>query len=268
MLRTRLIVVIIMIPILVFIAARGSISYVILITLSVGLAAWEFWRIFYNGGNAPSMVIIIGGAVLFCLQAYTPFVPFPMLVAALLMISATVHLVMYERGRIIAGLGFCVTLAGIFYWGILGSYLIHLRMLPDGLWWLLLALAAVWAADGGGYLIGRSFGKHYMTPHLSPKKTWEGYLGGVLFSLVLTAVLGALWHLKSTQVTWQAGLVLGGVIALITPFGDLTVSMFKRQFGVKDSGNLIPGHGGVMDRIDTWIWAAVIGYFLVVFFLN
>jgi len=129
----------------------------------------------------------------------------------------------------------------------------------------MLTLPAVWASDSGGYLIGRTFGQHFMTPRLSPKKTWEGFAGGIVFSLLLTAALGALWHIKAEQVTWQSGLFLGAIIAVLVPLGDFTGSLFKRFFSLKDSSKLIPGHGGVIDRIDTWVWAAVLGYYFVIF---
>jgi phosphatidate cytidylyltransferase len=97
------------------------------------------------------------------------------------------HLFQYERGSQRAGTDFAVTLSGILYIGWLGAYLISLRRLPDGLWWLLTVLPAVWLADTGAYLVGSRFGRHKMTPRLSPKKSWEGYLGGILFSVPGTA---------------------------------------------------------------------------------
>lgn len=269
MLKTRLIVIIIMIPALIWIAALGGLPYGVFITLVCGLAAWEFWRMFFRGGYAPSAVLTIGGAVVFCLNAYFQWNALQEILTVLMMLAALLQLIKYEgdgkTGTSNAVVGFCVTLAGSLYWGILGSYLIHLRNLPDGLWWLLLALPAVWASDAGGYLIGSRFGKHHMNARISPKKTWEGYFGGLLFSLLVTALLGALWHLRVETVTWQDGLLMSALIAVIAPVGDLTASMFKRYFSLKDSSHLIPGHGGVIDRIDTWIWAAAIGYYFVVF---
>jgi len=102
-----------------------------------------------------------------------------------------------------------------------------------------------------------------MSPRVSPKKSWEGYFGGILFGIVFAALFASLWHLRVPVITPFKGAIIGLVMAVVTPLGDLGESMIKRQFGFKDSSNLLPGHGGVMDRIDSWIWAAVIGYYLV-----
>jgi len=132
------------------------------------------------------------------------------------------------------------------------------------MWWTLLVLPSFWLADSGAYLIGRRFGKHRLAPRVSPGKTWEGYFGGILFGAVGAVLLALLWQLKVAEITPLKGLIIGLALAVLTPLGDLGESLFKRQFGVKDSGNVLPGHGGIMDRIDSWLWAAVIGYYLVV----
>jgi len=120
--------------------------------------------------------------------------------------------------------------------------------------------------DLGAYAIGLKFGKHKMFPRLSPRKSWEGYAGGVLFGVGFGALFG--WVLKPVMpelAVWE-GAVLGLVIGVLAPFGDLFVSMLKRIAGVKDSGTLIPGHGGILDRVDTWIWAVMLGYYLAQLF--
>jgi phosphatidate cytidylyltransferase len=103
-----------------------------------------------------------------------------------------------------------------------------------------------------------------MAPRLSPKKTWEGFAGGVLTSTLSGALIGALWGLVTPALTPGRGAFLGLALGVLTPLGDLGESMIKRQFGEKDSSHLLPGHGGVFDRIDSWLWAAVIGYYMIV----
>ena len=176
------------------------------------------------------------------------------------------HLVQYERGRDQAATDFPVTLGGILYLGWLGAYLISLREMPEGMWWLLLALPAVWFADSFAYLVGRQFGRHKMTARLSPKKFWEGYFAGIIAAIVGNALLALGWQQLGADpavITPLRGAILGGLLAVLTIFGDLGVSMIKRQVGIKDSGNLLPGHGGAFDRIDTWLWAGVIAYYTI-----
>jgi phosphatidate cytidylyltransferase len=118
-------------------------------------------------------------------------------------------------------------------------------------------------ADSGAYAVGRLWGRRKLAPVLSPAKTWEGYLAGVVLGSTLTALLAWLWSGRAgagTTINGWHGLVLGSTIAAIAPLGDLAISMVKRQVGVKHSGRAIPGHGGALDRVDSVLWASVIGY--------
>ena len=128
-----------------------------------------------------------------------------------------------------------------------------------GLGWFLLALVTSWLTDTAAYLSGRTFGKRLMTPVLSPKKTWEGFAGGVVGG-ILAAVI-ANWCFGVGMRLIVAG-VAGVVIALAATAGDLAESLLKRQTGVKDSGTLIPGHGGVLDRIDSQLFVFIAVYYL------
>jgi phosphatidate cytidylyltransferase len=263
MLRERLIVSILMVPAVVGVVALGGWIYAIAIAVVLVVAAWEFWRMFQKGGYIPSKIFLIGGVALFSLGIYFAQNNSGALISLFILGAMTAHVVDFERGREDAAIGFCITTGGFLYIGWLGSHLILLRNLPDGLWWLLVVLPAAWFSDMGGYLIGRWIGRHKFAPRSSPKKTWEGYFGGIVFGLLGTGLMGALWHLRAPDITFQKGLVLGGVLAVLTPLGDLGESIFKRRFNLKDSSNLLPGHGGVLDRIDTWLWSTTIGYYLI-----
>lgn len=114
---------------------------------------------------------------------------------------------------------------------------------------LLFALVLVWVNDIGAYFAGRLFGKHYLAPNISPKKTWEGFIGGMITALLIIAIGGFLFNIQGIK--WVSWLVLGVVVSLWAVIGDLFESMLKRLANKKDSSQLLPGHGGVYDRIDS-----------------
>ena len=113
----------------------------------------------------------------------------------------------------------------------------------------------IWSSDTFAYLAGRLFGKHKMAPKISPKKTWEGFAGGVLLTLVLSFFIQS--YSEEMRGNW---IVVGVLVAVFAPLGDLVESQLKRSFGVKDSGNIIPGHGGILDRLDSFIICVPVVY--------
>ncbi|REC48912.1 phosphatidate cytidylyltransferase [Chryseobacterium pennipullorum] len=113
----------------------------------------------------------------------------------------------------------------------------------------------IWSSDTFAYLVGKFFGKHKMAPKISPKKTWEGYAGGVVLTLVLSYFIEH--YQPELRGNWM---VVGFLVAAFAPLGDLVESQLKRNFGVKDSGNIIPGHGGVLDRLDSFIICVPVVY--------
>ena len=127
--------------------------------------------------------------------------------------------------------------------------LVFIKQLPLGNWLIMAVMVLVWGADIGAYFSGKAFGKRKLAPQVSPGKSWEGVYGGLALSLVITAVVGLVrdWTLGQMIL----GLLGAAIVVFISVVGDLTESMFKRQSGIKDSSNLLPGHGGVLDRIDS-----------------
>ncbi len=251
----------------------GGVFYYLLIGAALVGGAWEYVRLYRAVKVEPNEIVTIGGVLgiatarfFFAEGAAIPL--FVLLVLA----AMTVHLVAYERGRDQAALDFAVTVAGIVYLGWLGSYLLDVRSLPQGLWWLMLVLPIVWGGDTGAYSIGAVYGKHKMTPRLSPKKSWEGYFAGLFTSVIVGAFLSYAFSSLGPQplgglITPLQGAFLGLVIGALATLGDLGESMFKRQGGLKDSSNVFPGHGGFLDRIDSWIWGAALGYLMIRFFI-
>jgi len=265
MLAKRLLSVIVLIPVIAALAVVGGWPFALFVAAVLGVAAWEFWRIFHQGGYDPSWLVLITSAVGLTLARYAwGFVHSDLLLALFALWSMGIQVVRYEMGREQPASSFAINLAGVVYVGWLGAYILSLRSLPDGTWWLMMVLGAVWLADGGAYLIGSQFGKHRMTPRVSPNKTWEGYFGGIALSIPGTWLVATLFQQQAAAISGWKGLVIGAVIAILAPLGDLGMSMVKRQFGVKDSSHLIPGHGGFLDRLDSILWAVALGYYLAV----
>lgn len=268
MLVKRILVIIVLLPIGLVVIYLGGWWYAAMVALILGLASWEYVRLFRAGGLQPARWLVIPSAVVFVLvREWNGFWGADWMVSLAVLAAMTVHLIAFERGRKSAATDFGVTLGGVFYLGWIGAYLISLRTLPQGLWWVLLALPIVWLADSFAFLIGRSFGRHKMTVRLSPNKSWEGFIAGIVGAVLGGALLALAWGYLGADplvITPLRGAILGVILGLTTIFGDLGVSMIKRQVGIKDSGNLLPGHGGALDRIDTWLWAGVISYYTIV----
>jgi len=252
----------------------GVFYYLLMGTFLVG-GTWEYVRLYRAVKYEPSELVTVGGVlVLVTARFFFADVAIPVFVA-LILLAMTVHLFAFERGRDHAALDFGITVTGIVYLGWIGAYLIDLRSLISnelGVWWLMMVLPLVWAADTGGYSIGAAYGKHKMAPRLSPKKSWEGYFAGVFTSTIVGAFFAYAFSSMGPQplnglIDPIQGALLGLVIGSLAPLGDLGESMFKRQSGLKDSSNIFPGHGGFLDRIDSWVWGAAIGYFIIQYFI-
>ena len=170
----------------------------------------------------------------------------------------------WEFGKIAAGAGIRLgrpiiaalwALGGALYIGLPLRYFLELRGLPDGAAWVFLALLTAFANDTAAYAVGRAAGRHRMAPGISPGKTWEGAAGGVLAALIACPLLAVLFGLPEGP--WA---VLGFGVATAAQAGDLLESALKRRAGVKDASALVPGHGGVLDRLDSLVLVAPLVY--------
>lgn len=142
-------------------------------------------------------------------------------------------------------------LLGVLYIGYGFHYMAATRLLePDGLFWTLLIFVCIWATDSGAYFAGMAFGRNKLWPAISPNKTVEGALGGLVLSVVVAVVFS---YYRTDALSIPQAVVLGGAIGVVGQLGDLMQSAYKRVKGIKDSGTLLPGHGGVLDRTDSWI---------------
>ncbi len=264
MLRNRLLTAIVLIPVVVGCIYLGRLAFLALVMLLLTLAEIEFCQLAVRQGFRPAPVFGVGLVWLFLLGAYLQMRGLLGAGLALILMTSLTWQLAHREGSPVAD--WALTVSGGLYLGVCGACLIELRNLHDGLWWTLTAIPAIMLADSGAYFVGSKWGRHKLAPALSPGKTWEGYLAGIAFGALLTALLASLWRLGAgthAAINATHGLILGTLISIIAPLGDLAVSMIKRSAGVKDSGNLLPGHGGALDRVDSILWAAVIGYYYV-----
>jgi phosphatidate cytidylyltransferase len=196
----------------------------------------------------------LGGAFLIPLlnEVHLWFVTPQAVLVAVLMIAFTDAL-LFEQELQNAPRRVGLALLGAVYPGLLLSALVRLRQLDRGEWWIILALTVTWLNDTSAYFAGRAFGKHKLYERISPSKTWEGAIGGALGSIAGALVVQHFWIPQLPA--WGAA-VIGAGAAVLGPVGDLSESMLKRSFGAKDSGRLLPGHGGILDRIDALLFNA------------
>lgn len=264
-------------PILVGSLWWDIISVTIVVAGASFLGLYELYRGLQQSGYAPyqrygyvfGMIVVLASYV----QA-TYGVELVSATLALGMIGSLVAAVLtaHEDDRALPS--WALSVAGVLYVPFLLSHLILLRSvntpLTDGLvtpWispgfaWIVFALATTWLGDTFAYFVGRSMGRTPLAPHISPKKTWEGGVGG-LVGAALTGV-GCV-YLLGLPINPLIGALLGGVAGIIGPLGDLAESQIKRQIGVKDVGSLLPGHGGILDRIDSILFMVPIIYYGVV----
>jgi phosphatidate cytidylyltransferase len=162
---------------------------------------------------------------------------------------------------------FGVTLLGVAWVGGGIGCLLLIRDIPEfGFWAVMAVLFTVFAADTGAFFVGRALGRHRMAPAISPRKSWEGLVGGLIAAVGMAFVI--LYKDRDEFLTIPQSLVLGLVIAIAAVLGDLFESAIKRDLDVKDSGNLLGGHGGVLDRLDSLLWAGPAAFFAILAFGN
>jgi phosphatidate cytidylyltransferase len=160
---------------------------------------------------------------------------------------------------------FAVTLLGVAWVGAGIGCLVLIRDIPEyGFWAVMTVLFTVFAADTGAFFVGRAIGRHRMAPAISPNKSWEGFVGGVLAAVGVAFVI--LYRDRDEFLSIPESLLLGLVIALAAVLGDLFESAVKRDLEVKDSGRVLGGHGGVLDRLDSLLWAGPAAYFTILAF--
>ncbi len=170
---------------------------------------------------------------------------------------------LYESQEDTTAAGSWVTMSGgIILLGWLGSHFFRIRNLPANGWqWTMLAMTVIWSADSFAYLVGKQIGSRKLSPRLSPNKTVEGFVGGLIAGVLAALIVAGIVGLPGLTAA-----LIGALIAIFAPLGDLAISLLKRTADIKDSGNMLPGHGGSLDRTDSLVWAVAIAYYYLSYF--
>jgi phosphatidate cytidylyltransferase len=261
LLTQRIISALVGIPLVVIAVWFGSIPLILLIGLIIVLGLREMNEMLAKLGLKPSIWLAVAGGLIMTAGAflYKDGYPGPTITIILFMhLLATVAL--YPRYSLLDSAG---TMMGTMYVGLM-NYFYLLRMMPDGWIWLIFTLTATWATDTAAYFVGMAFGRRRIAPALSPKKTLEGAVGGFAGSIMVAGVFSYIYTFLPMSKVLLLGLSLGAAAQV----GDLLESAFKRQAGVKDSSALIPGHGGILDRIDSTLFTAPLVYYFVLLFIK
>ena len=256
--KTRVITALIGAPILIAIMYLGSYYRIAFFLLLAFLALRELFIMMQDKGLTP---MILPGYIilLLSLSLYRSMPNQEMLYFLGILLVVIISVIAYPRIDF-ASTGISIFFAG--YCGFLLSYALKISLMESGFMLIMLTFLLTWASDIGGYFAGSRWGKHKMAPLLSPKKTWEGAAGGILMSVIIALLFYQFFFTSSFPLLF----VLLGVLASAgAQFGDLFISGLKRYMGAKDSGNLIPGHGGVLDRFDSFILVVPIVYYFVIY---
>jgi len=278
MLKKRVITALWGIPLLIVIIwFGGELGFTILVAIWGVLAVFEFYRM-VAGAKVPPLTYF--GLIWTLLFILSPHFNYDTVIPLLLTSAVILSLIwlLLRRQKKEAFIGWAWTIAGILYVGWLLSYLVALRggyhplLITEtaGRDWVFFALFTTFGSDIAAFFAGRALGRHHLAPSISPGKTWEGAIAGVFGAIIVSLffTLPRLFALPNPLYLqdfsyWQA-VLLGLLVSVFGQLGDLVESLFKRNMGVKDSGKLIPGHGGFLDRIDSIVFAGIVVYYYVI----
>ncbi len=233
------------------------------IVATIGVAAlYEFYILCFSDTRQPLNVALgLAGCVALIASPFPPSLIVPGLLVGLIAVFSIPLVADMPLRDCLKNGSFTVT--GLLYIGLTLSYLVLTRLLPEGEWFIIFLLLVTWAGDTGAYYVGTLCGQHALAPRISPKKTVEGLIGGMTVATI-AAYVARWWFLPALSLF--DCLILPLLLTGAGLWGDLVESAIKRSAGVKDSGGLLPGHGGMLDRIDSLLFTAPAFYYYVTLF--
>ena len=253
-------------PFLIFLVYFGEVTFGILVGLAGILSLWEYFRIVFNAERrALSSVIVWWGYGVSLLILGTAFVEgltgVTLLVAFNLLFVGLFSIFIYKSNPLVGNI-IQKQIQGIVYIPVLLSFLILIRRQPDGVMWIFYLFGIIFAGDISAYYVGSYLGRHKLNPAVSPGKTIEGAVGGLAANLLAGSV-GIIFF--RPDLSWPVGIIFFLATGIAGQAGDLFESELKRSSGIKDSGGLLPGHGGILDRIDALLFASPVAYLFIAF---
>ena len=265
--KARILSACVLVPVIVGTAICGGLPFLAVVLVICGISAWEFGRIFdrHDGIRTPLILLVLSVIVLILARWFIGIDASHRTLTCCIMGAMLCGTILCEREVPKSALSFVVLTTGMVYIGWLGGYMISLRQLPDGAVKFLLVMFMVWANDVGAFFVGCAIGKHKMFRIVSPKKSWEGFFGGILFTILVAALAQLLIPQIRAVLDLNQIMILAAAVSVSGPLGDYGESMIKRCYGVKDSSNLIPGHGGFFDRFDSCFFAMPVAYYVFEF---
>ena len=237
------------------IAFGGALGLALLLALFGGLALSELYRITRRERRTLAEFCGLAAVVAMPLAAVALGLPGILAVMTVLLVASLIWHVAFTNLRISDT---AVVVFGALYIGFALAHLVLVRSLEDGVMLVLVLLVSVWASDVLAYFVGSLIGSHKLAPRISPNKSWEGFIAGLMGTV---AVWLALPLVVDVAPRTEFLLVIGVAVAVAALTGDLFESRIKREVGVKDSGQLLPGHGGMLDRIDSLLLVSLVAYY-------
>ncbi|CAN2042561.1 phosphatidate cytidylyltransferase [Candidatus Magnetomoraceae bacterium gMMP-15] len=255
----RWITALIALPILIMLI-QWKVSFSILAATASAIGLWEYYSMFSAQSSQKYILSIIGLILALAMiwMAHIDFLAGIMgLIVLNLLIAAIISIFIFKNDPDLL-YNISRQIMGIIYVPFLISYLMLIRNGEDGVVWIFWLLIMVFACDTGAFYVGKYMGKHKLCPQVSPGKTVEGFAGG-LAACIICGIIFKFFFVP--YITMESAFIISAVVGIIGPVGDLFESMLKRSSGVKDSGKLLPGHGGILDRIDALLFAAPVVYY-------